>query len=292
MNTSTTVPPVKEFWPQVLAELRERVPGPTFHSLLEDTTGEIGGNTVTVTAPNSYVVDMLDSRRLGDGIKQACAQVAGGPVDVVYINRQAPVLDFDTGEVLGPPPRLDELDDEGMAAWLSSIGDRHPQWTVSTFGAKRVAKFAATMFGERGDSKPDDDIEHPVRVLVYYLKQDVELEARLARPRILDIGSARCPPLACTRVRRGEGSGGGEDLPGSLDPIGIPGDLVPPPPFLTGESEGADAALGVKVVRARHDAIRSDRVTLQPRARADRPDDSTPPGRIAPHRRACSTWTI
>ena len=69
--------------------------------------------------------------------------------------------------------------------------------------------------------------------------------------------------------------------PGSLDPIGIPGDLVPPPPFLTGESEGADAALGVKVVRARHDAIRSDRVTLQPRARADRPDDSTPPGRIA-----------
>ena len=44
MNTSTTVPPVKEFWPQVLAELRERVPGPTFHSLLEDTTGEIGGS--------------------------------------------------------------------------------------------------------------------------------------------------------------------------------------------------------------------------------------------------------
>ena len=84
VNTSTTVPPVKEFWPQVLAELRERVPGPTFHSLLEDTTGEIGGNTVTVTAPNSYVVDMLD-RHLGDGIKQTCAQVAGGPVDVVYI---------------------------------------------------------------------------------------------------------------------------------------------------------------------------------------------------------------
>ena len=136
VNTSTTVPPVKEFWPQVLAELRERVPGPTFHSLLEDTTGEIGGNTVTVTAPNSYVVDMLD-RHLGDGIKQTCAQVAGGPVDVVYIDRQAQVFDFDTGEVLGPPPRLDELDDEGMAAWLSSIGDRHPQWTE---GATRLTR--------------------------------------------------------------------------------------------------------------------------------------------------------
>ena len=181
-------PIVNEFWPQVLALLRAGVPKPSFDTWLRDTAGALdGGDTVTVTAPNNFVVEMLELH-LDNAIRETCAEVAGRSVDVVY---RAQLVDFETGQILDAPPKLVELDDEGMAAWLATIGDYRPEWTVRTYGTQRIAKFAARMFGERGKDSPDDYVKHPIRMLVRNLRDGLAVEQAVVHPRILDIGSAR-----------------------------------------------------------------------------------------------------
>ena len=163
------------------------VPKPSFDTWLQDTTGRFEGDRFLVTAPNSFVAEMLE-RRMYSVIAQAVEAVVG---DGVAVEFRAQVVDFETGEVLDPP-KLADMDDDALCQWLASLGDFNPEWTLYHFGARRIIRFAARMFGEYGDARPDDAIKHPVRILVYNLKQDMAREQALAlRPRILDIEDAR-----------------------------------------------------------------------------------------------------
>ena len=73
-----------QIWEAVLGELELQVPRPSFETWLKGTSGaRISDNEFVVTAPNTFVAEMLD-QRMYSLISQSLERVVGDEIEVRF----------------------------------------------------------------------------------------------------------------------------------------------------------------------------------------------------------------
>jgi hypothetical protein len=92
-------------WPRVLADLKKRVTVSTFRTWLEDTTGKVNGNVLTVGVPNVFVKSMIEEMPLLRVIEDVAVRVAARPLEIKF-----KVMDDLSGSVAVPSVQLVHLD--------------------------------------------------------------------------------------------------------------------------------------------------------------------------------------
>lgn len=177
-----------DLWAKVLAELQQCLPAPAFDTWLQGTDGRLDGDVLTVTAPNSFVSEMLERRMYSMGA-QAVAKVLGRRVEVSFESQGATRNRTYIERLSSPGPLLKEMDEPALAKWMVKLGVWFPEELLDAHGADFIAEVAVRLFGPRGDTVPPG-CHSPGGLLTTTVQRESKALANKARRGIIDLPSA------------------------------------------------------------------------------------------------------